>query len=98
MGFQGRISINQNKAAPFEKSGDKLVFKFYQKDRNDNKIFLEPDFSGLDFGQIRNRRQLALAGTDLTIRELSAVTTWRMALGLGHESVYETSLTLHPLY
>lgn len=84
-----------SKAAPYDSKDKKFIF--YKRDKK-NEYFLAPDYSTIDFIQIKHRQKAMLYSTGLNIKEFSATTTWHLNIGLGHESVYETSITLHHIY
>jgi CRISPR-associated protein Cmr6 len=62
------------------------------------KSFSAPDFKGICFQALADRMRKALLGTGLLIKSKTMKTQWRCVIGLGGESVYETSLTLHHVY
>jgi CRISPR-associated protein Cmr6 len=62
------------------------------------KSFSAPDFQGICFQELADRRREALQGIGLLIKSKTMKTQWRCVIGLGGESVYETSLTLHHVY
>lgn len=92
------FSLKLNKYAVSEKAGtDKEKFIFYKKEIN---FSLNSNFSSIDIKKIQER---SLSGAKTYLGEqntktMTLKTDWRMALGLGNESVYETSITLHHIY
>lgn len=74
-------------------------FTFFKKERKGESYQLKPDFQDFPFEKVA-RQHLesvqAQVGQAFIHQDLSV--DWRMALGLGHESVYETGITLHHLY
>jgi len=59
---------------------------------------LKTDFPGVKFEDLVKRKEETLRKTGLLLKKEEGQTTWRLAVGLGGESVYETSLTLHHVY
>ena len=60
---------------------------------------LNPNFNSVNCKGIAERQLQALKLLFLSdIKSFKLATDWRMALGLGNESVYETSITLHHIY
>lgn len=90
-----------NKVAWFDEGEDNKGqgkgFKFYLAGRNPRTL-VKGDFAGIDFTVLDRRRERALQGTGLLLEKLPMTPQWRFVVGLGQESVYETSLTLHPVY
>ncbi len=94
--------LKWQKAARYEedpRTGDGK-FLFFKRDRRGDNVEIAPNFGNIDFAQLADRELAnarALLG-DNRIRELTFKTQWRMVQGLGLESVYETSMTLHHVY
>jgi CRISPR-associated protein Cmr6 len=90
------FALNLNKASRHE--GDK--FQFFKTDRN--RIVFQPKekFQNILFAEIAqnnlNAVKKLIGEENLFIKELTP--DWRMIVGLGGESVYETSITLHHIY
>jgi CRISPR-associated protein Cmr6 len=77
---------------------DKSKFIFLKTTRGGFKSKIRADFGNTHFAQLVQRiKQSAdvLCKNPITI---IATPDWKMALGLGHESVYETAMTLHHIY
>jgi len=78
--------------------------KFYKEKFSlfDGKRFDQPDFNGIDFKQLANRQKNSIKGLEnlgiITSEPLIFSPDWRLIIGLGSESVYETSMTLHHIY
>ncbi len=92
--------LKLNKAVKFEinKNFSKRNFVFFKKDRDNIKLKFNVKFSE-EFVQNIARRHHNLIkklGLELYTQELSP--EWRMVIGLGDSSVYETSITLHHIY
>ncbi len=102
--------INQNevenyllklqKFATSEKpNADKEKFTFYKNEKENIKE-VTPNYTQAIFKSITARHHSnakSLLGEE-NIKDVNLKTDWRMALGLGNESVYETSITLHHIY
>jgi len=76
---------------------DKFQFIISEKKELIYKSNFEPDF----LMAIKNRNDLVLQilnNQGYKISTKSYTLDWRIAVGLGTESVYETGLTLHPVY
>ncbi|MDD3654442.1 MAG: type III-B CRISPR module RAMP protein Cmr6 [Desulfotomaculaceae bacterium] len=73
-------------------------FIFYKSIKENEIIFNNPDFSGIDFDALSKRHKLLLDKLGLVISATEMQTQWRLVVGLGEESVYETSMALHPVY
>jgi len=87
------FSLLFNKCALFD--NDKFVF--YQK--GDKKKRIKLDFNKIDIASVNNRHKSAIRKYGLKIIEPIKLTPdWRLIVGLGNESVYETSMTLHHIY
>lgn len=81
-------------------SSEKNKFMFFKRERKGENFKIRPNYGKLDFEQIANR-ELANAQAILGDNQIKALvlnTHWRMVQGLGIESVYETSMTLHHVY
>ncbi|PRR75066.1 type III-B CRISPR module RAMP protein Cmr6 [Neomoorella humiferrea] len=87
-----------NKAAKYDIE-DKS-FKFFKVDKKEKAgtLLIKADFSSIDFPALNARRDKALNGLGLLLERLELTPKWRFVVGLGQESVYETALTLHPVY
>lgn len=88
----------ENYLLQLQKSGS------YSLDKNDDykfdvKIHNKFNFSKLNFKALAQKQYLAAKNTGYQIsKQIPLHTDWRMALGLGNESVFETSMTLHHVY
>lgn len=88
------ISLFLNKAAFF--TGSKFEYRL-SRDNRDMRI--DPArYNSVPFKQIIARRKKAIREMGLTSKSLRLVVDWRMVVGLGCSSVYETSMTLHHIY
>jgi CRISPR-associated protein Cmr6 len=90
-------SLKLNKTAFFnEKARPKPKFEFFKaaRRRNEPIKFVIPDFIGINFDKLAKKYD----NLPFDNKQISLKQTWRMALGLGHENVYETGITLHHIY
>lgn len=94
------FALKLNKTARFipenEKDGNK--FKFYKAYRGNVEFTPKPYFGNLDFGQIADRYCRSIEALNLSVSSCKGTIDWRLIVGLGNESVYETSVTLHHVY
>ncbi len=96
------FALKWQKAARYVKGPvpEKNKFMFFKRDRKGENFEIRPNYGKIDFNQIAQRELVnakAISG-DNQIREIVLHTQWRMMQGLGIESVYETSMTLHHVY
>ena len=76
-------------------------FALYTEDRKAARQKIDnysTDFPKINFDAIIKRLKCSLDETGLIIRALTFKTDWRLIVGLGGASVYETSMTLHHIY
>ncbi|AOQ22952.1 hypothetical protein MTAT_24120 [Moorella thermoacetica] len=95
------FGLQLNKVAIFKKKKDDKregSFTFYQGGKSGRGLLIDADFSSIDFTAINKRRHNVLQGLGLLVKRFSLIPRWRFVVGLGQESVYETALTLHPVY
>ena len=90
-------SLKINKAAFFnEDARPKPKFEFFKatKRRDEHTKFILPNFENINFKRFENKyAKLNYFNSTFLLKQ-----NWRLAIGLGHESVYETSITLHHIY
>lgn len=88
------FSLKLNKAARF----DREKFLFYKADRH--RVIFEPIpfYGDIDIHCIADRHKKSICSLGLSIIQYEAKCDWRMIVGLGNESVHETSMTLHHVY
>ncbi len=96
------FALKWQKAARYveDQSSEKNKFMFFKRERKGENFEIRANFDTIDFKQIAHRElsnAKAILG-DNYIREAVFRTQWRLVQGLGHESVYETSMTLHHIY
>lgn len=95
------FNLKFNKFARFEENNtdfSKSKFKFFKTEKGKIVYQIQPNFGDLNFDNIcTNQQDKAKALCPKTeIKNLSI--DWRLTIGLGNESVYETSITLHHIY
>jgi CRISPR-associated protein Cmr6 len=100
------FSLKLNKAARFvpknEDDGNKFKF-FYRGKKQREKNFEIRSAYGLtneEFAGLAERHRKSVNQLNLLISDppLDCTIDWRMIVGLGNESVYDTSMTLHHVY
>lgn len=92
------FALKLNKAPRFDERMQK--FQFFKRDRKGENYEIKANYGDLNIGQIADR-ELENAKRLLTsnfVRSIDLTLDWRMIQGLGIESVYETSITLHHTY
>lgn len=91
------FALQLNKTSYFDYD-DK--FKFFKMDKKSKSKVLEvrPKFSKAMIEYIAGRYKKNLNISGLKIESIKYDPVWRMVVGLGNESVYETSMTLHHIY
>jgi len=100
------FALKLNKAARFvpkdEEDGNK--FKFFYKDKKKHEKNFEirsaygltnEEFAGL---AVRHRKSVNQLNLLISEPPLYSKIDWRVIVGLGNESVYDTSITLHHVY
>ncbi|WP_018084474.1 type III-B CRISPR module RAMP protein Cmr6 [Desulfurispora thermophila] len=79
------------------KETEKAVF-FKPAQKKKSGFFIGASFAAIEFSQLHERRKMLFNNTGLQVLSMELKTAWRLVVGLGNQSVYETSLTLHPVY
>lgn len=94
------FSLKLNKAARFvsESEDDGNKFKFFKADRGKVAFTPKPFFGSLDFRTIADRHCRSIKSLGLRTESFEKKVDWRLIVGLGNESVYDTSMTLHHVY
>lgn len=101
------LMLNKTVNFIFNKKNSKdeaVLYKaeFKDKDDNNKKKKFEIDFNFVKYKNCMNslnaRKQESLKSLNIMIKSLSFSPDWRLIVGLGNESVYETSITLHHTY
>lgn len=85
------FNLKLNKVAQPE--GDR--FKLFVTDRGEIKFWIRPDLSKVKYKDIAERQKSSIQNLGLQVRTIDYEPDWRLAIGLGNSSVYETSMTLH---
>lgn len=91
--------LKLNKGSRFE--NDKFSFFRTGRKKGDPSYTLKTDFSHACVQEISKKMEDAVTSMGkigCTIKSFDMKTDWRLAVGLGNESVYETSMTLHHIY
>jgi len=89
------FTLKLNKAARFE--GDK--FEFFKTDKTGIKYRIKADFPKDMVRETANKYYSSIEKLNLKLSEaLILKPDWRLVIGLGNESVYEASMTLHHIY
>jgi len=90
------FALRLNKA-PYFDSDEK--FKFFKTDRKKGIVLdVHPDYSKLDINAIADKHKHSIDKLNISKRSILLKPEWRIVIGLGNESVYETSMTLHHIY
>ena len=104
------FGLKLNKCVNFIFDKDKeeaILYKSEYKDKNDNnklkKLEIDFNFENLKkmIGELKNRQtkiKESLEQQNYKIKTVKLKPDWRLIVGLGNESVYETSMTLHHIY
>lgn len=94
------FNLRLNKCAFFDASNpSKMKFEFYKKDKKGTFIIkINPNFPCIDFNAINRHHKSVIENLKIKVESLKFSTDWRLIIGLGGESVYETSMTLHHIY
>lgn len=92
--------LKLNKFAYFFPDGEGGGFAFLKiaRRKGQKDYWINPDFSKVDIGALNLRHKNTIAALNFETRQLQFVPDWRLTVGLGHASVYETSITLHHVY
>lgn len=94
------FSLKLNRLARFfydnEGGGTFVFFKVATKQGQPD--WVNPDFSKVDIEALNRRRKNTISALNLKTKELRFTPDWRLTVGLGQASVYETSMTLHHIY
>lgn len=73
-------------------------FKFFKVDKNTIVLNVQPDYSKIDIKAIAEKHKHSIEKLNIESESIILKPEWRMVIGLGNESVYETSMTLHHIY
>ncbi len=88
------FNLRFNKAAQF--TGEK--FEFFKTDKGKVVFNVQPNYSKIDIEAIRKRYKDNISKLCIEIKSIMLKPDWHLIVGLGNESVYETSMTLHHIY
>jgi len=96
--FKGRdienYSLLLNKASQFDGN-----FKFFKVDSKEGIVLnILPDYSKIDIPSITEKHKQSIGKLNIDRKSIILKPDWRLIVGLGNESVYETSMTLHHIY
>ncbi len=89
------FNLKLNKTALFD--GDKFIF-FKKADKEQVELNVQPDYSKIDIKAIVKRYKDNISKLGIEIKSIMLKPDWRLIVGIGNESVYETSMTLHHIY
>lgn len=89
------FSIKLNKAVRFN---EKDKAEFFKKDRNNINFQIKANFGNTNFKMIVDRQEISINSLVKHHKSKELKNDWRMIIGLGGASVYETSMTLHHIY
>lgn len=96
------FALKLNKAARFvsesESKGDGYKFRFFKADLGKVAFTPRSFFGNLDFGKIADRHCRSIKSLGLRTESFEKKVDWRLIVGLGNESVYGISMTLHHVY
>ncbi|NLX87353.1 MAG: type III-B CRISPR module RAMP protein Cmr6 [Clostridiales bacterium] len=93
------FNLKLNKVAqPDEDKPDGDTFKLFKADRKKTEFWVEPNFKEVKFQAIAERQKKSILSLGLQILTIDYIPDWRLAIGLGNASVYETSMTLHHVW
>lgn len=88
--------LRLNRGAKFDTSRKgKENFNFFATDKQGVKYKVQESFGDFDFSGLCKRAESQI---DLPYEKLLLSPDWRLIIGLGGASVYETSITLHHIY
>lgn len=89
-------SLKLNKAAQF--IDDK--FSFFKTDKKGNtELIVLPDYSIIPLKDISERQEINIKLLGYEYKKIKNIKiNWRLVIGLGDSSIYETSMTLHHIY
>jgi CRISPR-associated protein Cmr6 len=88
--------LKLHKVARFD---DKNGFSFFKRERKGENYQIKTDYQDFNFKQLAERQMKVAKNQSLDqLISLQLKLNWRLALGLGIDSVYETGITLHHIY
>lgn len=82
----------------FDRQFAKKKFDFFKANRGN--VDFEPTsyFGDINFKELSKHHEQTIAALNLKSKCCDLKVDWRLIVGLGNESVYETSMTLHHIY
>ena len=87
--------LKLKKLAYFDKNAlPKQKFEFFKSERSGKSKFILPYFGDIKFEDFKNKYE----NINYSKKSFELRLNWRLIVGLGHESVYEISITLHHIY
>lgn len=89
------FALRLNKASYIDLDGK---FKFYINVKRKNILNVKPDYSKIEIQSIAKKHKKNIENSCLKIISDTYNPIWKMVIGIGNESVYETSMTLHHIY
>jgi CRISPR-associated protein Cmr6 len=89
------FALKLNKAVRFD-AKDKA--EFFKKGRNGIEFKIKPYFGDTNFQGIIKRQENTIKAFVKELKSTELKNDWKMVIGLGETSVYETSMTLHHIY
>lgn len=92
--------LKWQKCARHENPNAKNPFAFFRTHKGEVSFQIQPNFGDIDFEKLATRERSnteQMLGPN-NVRAFEYTTSWRMVQGLGMESVYEVSMTLHHIY
>jgi CRISPR-associated protein Cmr6 len=96
------FNLRLNKVPPFEENKSdyaKSKFILFKTDKRGGVILdVLPDYSKIRIKAIAERHKHSIENLNIESKSIILKPEWRMVIGLGNESVYETSMTLHHIY
>lgn len=96
------FNLKLNKVPPFEENENdysKSKFVFFKVDKKGEVVLnVQPDYSKIDIKAIAERHKKNIKKLNIELKSIILKPDWRLIIGLGNESVYETSMTLHHIY
>lgn len=87
--------LKLNKLAQPDQEGK---FKFYETNKGKLIRKIKPNFGNFNFAQNCQKHLDLAKGLCTQVAQHSLSIDWRLVVGLGQASVYETSMTLHHIY
>ncbi len=85
-------ALKINKGAYFDEKKEKFIF--FESNKKGKSKFILPYFGNIKFEDFKSKYNKL----NYDKKEITLKLSWRLTIGLGGESVYETSITLHHIY